>query len=406
MMPNRRKPQAVASAEDALIRCVRTRGTAARSDLADELGLVPSTIGVYVERLVRDGFLLETVTGERGLGRPPVKLRLNPARGRFIGVDFDARNVMGISVDFSQNPLKRLERVLSSPATTEAALQTFKSVIAELINANCDDILGIGVGLPGIVDVESGVGVRCNFLEDWREVPVIDILSREFGVPVYVENNLRSMALAEYWFGEGRGSPRLACLGVRTGIGMGIVIDGRLYRGANHVAGEIGMWQVPDVAMRENPSGPPNISSTGKTIEQLASMSAILTTAAERLQAGESSIMAAHGAPLTTTGYLNALRQADPLAVELAERVAVMHGWIIHHLMMVLDPDILVLAGPLLHSPLYLDPLRAVCKEIGGETLSSRVVPSSLGPFAGALGAAAIAVHNWTPRTAEGDAAK
>lgn len=189
-------------------------------------------------------------------------------------------------------------------------------------------------------------------------------------------------------------------------MGMGIVVDGRLYRGANNIAGEVGAWLVPDVAMRENRSGPPNISSTGKTIEQLASMSAILAIATERLQSGESSIMTVNGAPLTTASYLNALRQADPLAVELAQRVAVMHGWIIHHLVMVLDPDILLLAGPLLQAPLYVEQLRAVCKEIGGEMLSSRVVPSSLGPFAGALGAAAIAVHNWTPRTVDGDAAK
>ncbi len=397
-MPNRRKPQAVASAEDALIRCVRARGTAARSDLADELGLVPSTIGVYVERLVRDGFLLETVTGERGLGRPPLKLRLNPNCGRFIGVDFDARNIMGISTDFSQNPLSRLQRMLSTAPTTEAALQTFKSVIAELIGPTSDDILGIGIGVPGFVDVENGIGVRCNFLDDWRDVPVTAVLAQEFGVPVHLENNLRSMALAEYWFGQGRGSPRLACLGVRTGLGLGIVMDGQLYRGANNIAGEIGMWLVPDVAMQKQIDGPPSITSTGKTIEQVASMSGILTTAAERLQRGESSVLAANGAPLTDANFFSALRLADPLALELVQRVAVMHGWMIHHLVMVLDPDILVLAGPLLDSPVYLEHLQAVCREIGGESLSSSVVPSTLGPYAGALGAAAIAVHNWKPR--------
>src|SRR4051794_32415112 len=108
-MPNVvKKPRAIADLESAIVRLVRARGAVSRVDLARELKLVASTAGIYADRLIRDGFLVESKTATRGLGRPPVLISLNPRGGRFIGVDFDARQVMAAAVDFDQRPLQQV----------------------------------------------------------------------------------------------------------------------------------------------------------------------------------------------------------------------------------------------------------------------------------------------------------
>lgn len=397
-MTKRRKHQAIAATEDTLIRRIRERGRLSRGELAAELGLVPSTVGVYVERLVQDGFLLETIPEERGLGRPPILLDLNPNRGRFIGLDFDARQLRGVAIDFAQRPLSQSERVLSFPTTAAASLAAMGDLIEELIGSNSDDVLGIGIGVPGFVDPELGVGLRASFIPDWKNVPVAQTLQSRFNIPVWIENNLRALALAEFSTGRGSGISRLACLGVRTGIGLGMVIDGRLYRGATNSAGEIGLWVCPEIRVDEIDGTAPEITATTKTIQEMASVTALLTAAENRLRRGDASCLKLSDQLLTVAEFLKAVADDDDLACDLITKIAVQHGWIAHHLSLVLDPDLIIFAGPLIEAPRYLATVQQTCLEIDGESLSERVVRSELGPSGGALGAAAVAAHSWTPR--------
>ena len=121
-MPRRikAKHQHVANLEAEMLRRVRTRGGLSRVELARELKLAPSTAGIYVDRLLRDGFLLETEAVQRETaGRPPTTLVPHPDGGRFVGVDFEARNLMATVVDFSQRPLRQVHkriRPADSPA--------------------------------------------------------------------------------------------------------------------------------------------------------------------------------------------------------------------------------------------------------------------------------------------------
>lgn len=397
-MTKRRKHQAIAATEDTLIRRIRERGRLSRGELAAQLGLVPSTIGVYVERLVLDGFLLESIPEERGLGRPPILLDLNPSCGRFIGLDFDARQIRGVATDFAQQPLAHAERVLQFPTTSADSLAAMGDLIEELIGSDPADVLGIGVGVPGFVDPDLGVGLRASFIPDWKNIPVAQCLQNRFNIPVWIENNLRALALAEFSTGRGSGISRLACLGVRTGIGLGMVIDGRLYRGATNSAGEIGLWACPEIRVDEVDGAAPQITATTKTIQEMASVTALLTAAENRLRRGDASCLQLTDQPLTIAEFLKAVAEDDDLACELVTKVAVQHGWIAHHLSLVLDPDLIIFAGPLIEAPRYLATVQQTCHDIDGESLSERVVRSELGPFGGALGAAAVAAHSWTPR--------
>src|SRR5262245_30882377 len=121
-----KKPHAVAALESDIIRLVRAREPISRVELARELKLVASTMGIYVDRLIERGYLTESKAAPRGLGRPPVLIELNPQGGRFIGVDFDARQILAVSVDFAHQPLVQVRRTIPALANAERVLATIE----------------------------------------------------------------------------------------------------------------------------------------------------------------------------------------------------------------------------------------------------------------------------------------
>ncbi|HUQ71755.1 MAG TPA: ROK family protein [Planctomycetaceae bacterium] len=396
MSEPKRKPQAIAAIEHALLRHVRTKGVVSRGELAQELDLVQSTIGVYVDRLVRDGFLKETIPATRGLGRPPLLVELNARKGRFIGVDFYAQRLTAVSVDFSQNPLERVQYDLPEPVTMAAVLDQLLNAVNELIAGKPEDILAIGVATPGYVDPVRGLGLEYIHIPDWRNVPVVETLHKRFGLPVFIENNIRALALAEYWFGQGRGLSQFACLSVRAGIGAAIMVDGHLFTGSTHIAGEIGEWRVPKASLPA-PDKALDLSSY-PTVGELASLTALTRMTGKRMAAGERTRLSLTGSTPSVEELLEAVNANDPLATDLVERAADVHAWIVQQLDRVLDPERILIAGPLTEAATYWERLQDACRSFGMQRLSTKVCRSELGRFGGALGAAALAVQYWRPQ--------
>jgi len=396
-----RKPHAVADLESAMVRLVRARGAISRTELAQELKLVASTAGIYADRLIRRGYLVESKRTSRGLGRPPLLVELNPRRGRFIGVDFDARQVMTVAVDFSQRPLEQVCRTIPLRATTERVLTTIEQSIREVIGPRSGDVLGIGLGVPGPVDADRGIALDYKFIPDWHHVEIKPRIAATFQVPIFVENNVRSMALGELWCGAGGGLRDLVCLGIRSGIGSGIIVGGKLLCGANNLAGEIGRWTCPEDVLPA-PGAAAGQSAKEhprpRTIEDVASVTAMLAEAAARLAQGQKSALGKAGDLPTVATLLEAAGSGDPLARSIVERSAFTHAWIVHQLALLLDPERIVIAGPLAEGAVYRDALQQAMARLAGPTLGSRVVRSTLGALAGALGAAALAFHHWRPR--------
>lgn len=375
-----KKAAAVAEQESALVRAVRAQGRVSRVELARTLALVPSTAGIYVDRLVSEGFLREKPSPARGLGRPPVLIELNPRAGRFVGLDFDAREMHAIDCDFAQRRQGETRRAIPPRSRVGEVLEQLEHVVRELLAARPGELLGIGVGVPGVVDPVRGTVTRYDYLPGWHDVSVGPWLAERFGVPVAVENNIRSMVLGELWSGSGQGTRHLVCLGVRSGIGSGIVVDGQLVRGAQNLAGEIGDWIYPGAAgpaRRDGRGG----AATGASIEQLASLTALLDAA--KLS--------------TAAELLAALERGQRRATTLVLEAARVHGWVVHQLIALLDPERVVVAGPLVEHEPYLEALRAAARAWGGARAAERLATSTLGPYAGAMGAAALAFQHWKP---------
>jgi glucokinase len=134
-----------------------------------------------------------------------------------------------------------LERSLASPISGRERAEVVSGEIFRAIDGVFDDeVAGIGCGVPSLVDVERGVVYNVENIPSWREVPLKDELEGRYGVPAYVNNDANAFAVGELYFGHGRGCRNLVGMTLGTGLGAGVVVDGRLYSGANCGAGEIG----------------------------------------------------------------------------------------------------------------------------------------------------------------------
>ncbi|MDE3068956.1 MAG: ROK family transcriptional regulator [Verrucomicrobiota bacterium] len=388
----------MACIESEILRQVRARPGVSRVELARRLQIAPSTAGSYVGRLITEGFLEESEkAGAPETGRPPTALWLNPAGGRFIGVDFEARNIMAMAVDFSDKPLKRAHRSIQESDSASRIIGKIEQAIVEVLPDDASRLLAIGVGVPGLVDPSRGVAVHYKYIRRWQNIPLAAPLAAQFGVPVYLENNVRSMALAEMWFGQGRGLENFLCLGIRSGIGAGIVAGGQLQHGARHRAGEIGRWRCPWPSRATARLFAGDDAAEDTELQEVASVRAMVS-ALERARRGHGKN--AGRQPLEFADVVRAGQQRDPLVVPIIEAAAAMLGGAVAQLVLALNSSHVILAGPLtLLGDTLLRPLRARAAEIlqASDANVPAIVHSSMGEYSGALGAAALAVQEWRP---------
>jgi predicted NBD/HSP70 family sugar kinase/biotin operon repressor len=239
-----------------VVDALRRHGLASRSDLARLTGLSRTTVGSLVAGLQAQGLVVELeVNGARhaGRGRPPVLLRLDPAAGVAAGIYFDHDEVRIALADLSSNVLAedRCDTDVDHSATEsiDLAVDMLEAVQAEA-GIDSSQIVGVGVGLPGPIDRRSGKIGSAVILPGWAGVQAQKVLSWRLGLHVEVDNDANLGALAEASFGAGRGLTNIIYVMLGSGIGAGLVLDGRVHRGAAGLAGELGHVQVqPDGAV-------------------------------------------------------------------------------------------------------------------------------------------------------------
>src|SRR5688572_380855 len=346
----RRTPHHTSDLESNILKRVRSSNGVSRVELARHLGLAPSTAGIYVERLIEEGYLEESDKAERETGRPPMLLRLNPERGEFVGVDFEARNIMAVAVDFSDKPLRNAHlRIAESDSVVQIA-RNIEQAIKKVMPEDETRLLAIGVGVPGLVDSDNGIALHYEYISNWKNVPLAAGLKKKFGVPVFLENTTRAMALAELWFGQGLGVSDFLCIGIRSGIAAGMILDGRLYCGAGHAAGELGRWRCPILSGKAAAWFKPendDHSPFGPELQEVASVRAIQRALAKAIADGEKTLLRTSTNPISMEDIVRAVQQRDPLALLVVNEAAKCLGWAISQLLLAIDPVKIMLAGPL-----------------------------------------------------------
>ncbi|GGU35874.1 ROK family transcriptional regulator [Nocardioides albus] len=217
-----------------------------RAELAQRTGLSRSTVSSIVQELLASEQIVETTGAAlpRGGGRPPSLLTVNGAPGTLVAVDIGHRHVRVAVADLAAKPLAEHEIRLdadNSPIETidRAAAMVRECLVEAGVDPRTDRILGVGMGIPGPVDPHSGIVVS-PILANWIDLAPGQEMARRLGMPVHVENDANLGALAEFVHGAARDVDDVIYVKASSGIGAGLILAGKLFRGVTGIAGEIG----------------------------------------------------------------------------------------------------------------------------------------------------------------------
>ncbi|MBD2847339.1 ROK family protein [Paenibacillus sp. IB182496] len=220
------------------------RGPLSRAAISGTTGLNKATVSSLVQHLIDGQLVLELGPGESSGGRKPVMLTFNRAAGYAVGVDLGVNYIRGALTDLDGNLIAEREYPLAGTGL-EAAVAELCACIGELIAAAPSSpygIVGIGVGVPGIVDGAGMILLAPNL--GWQQVALRARLEERFGVPVTIDNEANAGAQGEQRYGAGRGIANQIYVSVGIGIGTGLILGGELYRGASGYSGELGHLSI------------------------------------------------------------------------------------------------------------------------------------------------------------------
>lgn len=360
-----------------LLDTIRRQGPISRADLAKLTALSPPTVSGLVEELVTDvGLLREIGIGASSGGRPPVLLEFNADYGYVVGIDLGSRMMRAALADLQGRVIARREertRVESCEATVDQLCALIGAVIGES-GRDPAKLFAIGIGAPGMTDVNSGRVISATNLVGWTDVPLRDLVQERLVAPVRVDNDANMAALGERWMGVARSASHFVFLALGAGVGAGVVIDGRLHRGHHWHAGEICRmtldyreWQV-DYGER----GYLESRIGAAAIPEWAHARTVLAHAGREGEAAMQTIF-------------SVAASGDAEANEVVKEIAVYLGSAIANIVAVLDPSLIVFGGGLSHAgDVLIEPVRQVVSQIVPNV--PRLEMSSLGDDAQLLG--------------------
>lgn len=234
----------------AVIELLRENSPISRSNISKTLNIsLPTTMRI-IDELIEEKLVCETGLKEQSKGRPAPLIEFNGAGFAIIGVDLGGTKIYGTVADMSGNVQHSLYRTHEENKTIVGTdyLEGLCHFIQQLIDAPRPEgqkIRGIGIGAPAITLVPEGIVTWAPSL-NWRDLPLQDILTERFDLPVIVDNDVNLAALGEWGFGAGKKASSMVMMTLGTGIGAGIIIEGEIYRGRNQAAGEIG-YMLPSI---------------------------------------------------------------------------------------------------------------------------------------------------------------
>jgi glucokinase-like ROK family protein len=364
-----------------------------RPQLAKDTGLSRATIAILIDELLAVGLVRELGLGDSGGGRPPVMLEFNPDAALALGARLRDHRWGIVLTDLDARVVRRLDVPLSDLSPT-AAITALQKGVAE-ITAGIDKarlLPAIGLGTPGLVDMAAGL-VKTAVDVDWFEVPIGQMAEAALGMPVYVANRSKVGALAELWCGREQNVQNLLYISIGTGIAAGVVIQGQLYMGANSSAGELGHVTIV-------PDGPLCGCGNRGCLQALASGPAIANRAREQLRLSPNSrlmeLVEGYPERILAETVFSAAEEGDVLAQQVVHDTAVYLGIAIANLVNLFNPELIVLGGPVGQSGhILLETVHAEARRraMAYPLTAARIVTSTLGADAGAIGAAVLVLQ-------------
>ena len=313
---------------------------------------------------------------------------------KYVGVDIGGTNLKAGLVDENGVLLATQKMKVASIADDDGLAWTVASLVQELahtVNISVSDVASVGVGVPGTVEIRSGsINYTCNL--PLRNVPLRKLFHRYLSIPLYIENDANCAALAEFLVGAGRDSKRFVTITLGTGVGAGIVHNGKIYHGANGMAGEVGHMVIQR-------GGLPCPCGRHGCWEQYASATALKRMTASALAAHPDSILAQvvaenEGRVSGQSAFI-AARRGDPVGQQVCDEYVDYLACGVVNVVNIFQPDTLAIGGGVSNEAeeqLLLPVQQRVARESipCGRDRRTRIVKAELGNRAGIIGAALL----------------
>lgn len=388
--PKGRAGSALPPHAGSLVGMIWSSGGISRAELSRRTALARSTISITVNSLLDKGLVSELGVGPSRGGRRPILLRFEDDAFGVVGVDVGRTHVAVALTNLRGRVIyyqSRRHPVHTDPPGTRLA-------IAELIEAclahwqwGRERLVAIGVGMPSPVSLDAYESLSRTVLPAWKGRGGFEELEERFGVPVLLDNDANLGALAEHWWGAGRGVDDLVYLEVSTGVGSGHIIGGKVYRGANGVAGELGHLPI-------DLNGPPCECGNRGCLTHLVSKKDVVARALA-LRPEHPGLPLAQG-EVTIASLEEAAASGDALALRVVDEAVGYLATGIAGMLNLFNPSMVIVGGGLARlGDILVVPLRRAVQERTRVSSAppAQIVTSALGERAVALGAATFALE-------------
>lgn len=379
----------------AVLRVIRDNGSLSRAEIAKLTGLTPASVTNITKILIEDKFLIESKIGESSGGRPPIILELNPDARYVIGIGIGVGVIDVVITNLSAKIISKKSMIIGDERydynLVFAELVNLINEVIELSNIERKNILGAGVALHGIVNAKSGESIHSLYY-GWKNINIKKRLEDELQLTVYVDNDVRAMALGESLFGATKDISNFVTLNISNGIGAGIIINNTPYYGVDFSAGEIGHIAV------ELDGDKCNCGNYG-CLETVASNNNITKKAIKLIKQGVSSSLIKdidNINNLTIEDICNAAKNGDEMSITVLKEAARYIGIAITNLINILNPTAIVVVGEIFENTTYaIDTLSEIVKNRGFKLSSEnvRIIRSLLGRDASVIGAATLVIQ-------------
>lgn len=312
-----------------------------------------------------------------------------------VGVDLGGTNIASLLLSEKGEALRRDTRATlareGKKRTISQIVNSVRDVLegAKELGISSDSIIGIGIGSPGPLNTKEGIIYFAPNLPGWRDVPLVEILTEELAMPVFLENDANAAALGEWWKGAGKNARSLVLFTLGTGIGGGIITDREVFHGAWDTAAEVGHIIIHEEGLLCN-------CGVRGCLEAYASATAVVKRTLKAIKEGEKTLLTNlvddHLEDITCELVYKAAQNGDKLCSLIAEETARYLGIGIASVVNIVNPEMVILAGGMIKArDLLFKPVRKYAQKyaLKDAIKGVKIVPAKLGDDAGAIGAAA-----------------